>query len=50
MEEKAKEDFARDLYSCPFCSCVFCTSHDLRCHMDAYGRGREEHLYRKGRY
>ena len=46
MEEKAKEDFARNLFSCPFCSCVFCTSYDLRCHMAAYGGIRGEHLYR----
>jgi hypothetical protein len=50
MEEKAKKEFAKDLFSCPFCSCVFCTSYDLRCHMAAYGGKREEHLYRVERY
>ena len=33
-----------ELFSCPFCSCVFCSERDLNIHLEVFGRNKAKHL------
>jgi len=38
-----------EFFSCPFCSCVFCSELDLERHLEVFGRNEAEHLRRMKR-